>query len=175
MSHLNNHFISNHVLKINVGFLLHEAAGYNRDIDFDIPVIRLADDVDLRYLRGTLRFTRTRRGILVQGNMHAGYQAQCERCLEDTTLQLDLEIEELFVYPPTPEAEFAVGDDGALNLAPLLREETIVHVPIRVVCDADCRGLCAECGQNLNYGTCTCKEDAIDPRFIILKQLQKGD
>lgn len=174
MSHLNNHFTSNNVLKINVGFLLHASAGTSRDIDFNIPDLRL-DDVDLTYLRGTLRFTRARKGVLIQGHMIAGYHTQCERCLEDTVLQLDLEIEELYIYPPTPDAEFVVHEDGTLNLAPLLREETILHVPIRAVCDPNCLGLCPTCGQNLNFDPCACKDDTIDPRLAILKQLQVDD
>ena len=134
MTHLNNGFVSNHVLKLNVGYLLCETAGYSRDYNFDLPNVRLADDLELSYLRGALRLSRTARGILVQGDMAVGCQTECARCLESFVLQLDLKIEDLYVYPPTPGTELAVGEDGALNLAPLLREETIVHTPIGAVC-----------------------------------------
>jgi uncharacterized protein len=175
VSHLNNGFVSNHVLKINVGFLLHEPAGSRRDYEFDVPQVRVDDDVMLSYLRGKTRLTRTTRGVLVQGQLAAGYQAECARCLESIVVSLELPIEELFVHPPTPQAEFAVQEDGFLNLAPLLREEAIVHVPMNAVCRSDCKGLCPICGHNLNKSPCKCEKEAIDPRFAVLKQLHLGD
>jgi uncharacterized protein len=175
MSNLNNTPVSNHVLKVNVGFLLHQPVGYSRDMEFDIPSVAVADDVHLNYLRGPLRMTRTKQGILVQGRLQTSHQVQCSRCLEQATLQLELSVEELFIYPPTPKAEYAVHEDGVLNLAPLLREETILQMPIRVLCSADCQGLCPECGKNLNNGACSCVQDDIDPRLAVLKQLQLGD
>jgi uncharacterized protein len=176
MLNLNNTPVSNHVLKINVGFLLHQPIGYSRDMDFDIPAaVAVADDVQISNLRGSLRMTRTKRGILVQGDLQVNYQAQCTRCLEPIMLQLNLPVEELFVYPPTPKAEFVVHDDGILNLVPLLREEIILQTPIRVLCVASCRGLCPKCGENLNNNTCACEQDEIDPRFAILQHLQLGD
>ncbi len=171
MSYLNNHFVPSTVLKINVGFLLHEAAGASREIAFDVPEIRL-DDTRLDYMRGNVRLTRTARGILVQGQLLAGYKSQCVRCLKETSRQINLEIEDIFVFPPTPQAEFAVYEDGFLDLAPLLREETIVHMPIHVVCMPECRGLCPSCGTDLNTDVCACEQDNIDPRFAVLKQMQ---
>jgi uncharacterized protein len=175
VTNLNNGFVSNRVLKLNVGFLLRETAGYSRDFSLDLPHVRLADDLELSYLRGALRLSRTARGVLVQGDVAVGCQTECARCLKSFLLRLDLEIEDLYVYPPTPGAELAVGENGTLDLAPLLREETIVHTPIGAVCRPECRGLCPICGQNLNDGECECVRDATDPRLAVLRTLQEND
>lgn len=167
------HYISNRVLKINVGFLLSEGAGHSRDIEFDVPsTIRIAEDLSLDYLRGPLRMSRTSRGILVQGKLSTQFQADCTRCLEPTAIQLILPVEELFVYPPEPNAEFVVADDGILDLSPLMREEIVVNTPQHVLCRPDCAGLCLECGANLNDGPCECEQEAIDPRLAALKALK---
>src|SRR5256885_1707817 len=127
--HTRNGYVSNRVLKIQVGFLLSEGAGKSRDTEFDVPTLRVADDLMLDYLRGGLRLTRTSRGILVQGLLHTQLNGECVRCLSEISIPLDVPIEELFVYPPEPDAEFTVADDGILDLAPLIREETMLIIP----------------------------------------------
>ena len=84
-------------------------------------------------------------------------------------------MEELFATTPNPSTEFTVGEDGVLDLTPLVREEIIVSTPIAPLCKPDCAGLCPQCGQNLNLGTCNCELDDIDPRFAALLQLRKPD
>ncbi len=167
------HYISNKVLKINVGFLLSEGAGHSRDTEFDIPsTIRIADDLSLDYLRGPLRMSRTSRGILVQGTLSTRFETDCTRCLEAASIELEIPIEELFVSPPEPGAEFVVADDGILDLSPLLREEIITNTPQHVLCKPDCAGLCLDCGANLNDGPCECDQSPIDPRLMALKALK---
>jgi uncharacterized protein len=166
-------YINSRVLKLQVGFLLAEGKATSRETEFDIPsTIRVADDMMLNYLRGTLRLSRTSRGILIQGELKTSLQAECNRCLDTIDIELDLPIEEIFVYPPEPDADYTVADDGILDLAPLVREETILQTPINVLCKPDCAGLCPECGKNLNLGPCDCNVDEIDPRLSALKELK---
>ena len=171
MNEPHNGYVNNRVLKMQVGFLLNEGVGQSRDMEFEIPTLRVADDLTLDYLRGTLRMMRNSRGILVQGTLHTGFHGECARCLTDIPVTLDIPIEELFVYPPDPDAEYCLQDDGILDLAPLLREETILDTPIGALCKPDCAGLCLNCGKNLNDGPCDCERDEIDPRLAALKAL----
>jgi uncharacterized protein len=167
-------YISNRVLKIQVGFLLSDTAGKSRDTEFDVPTLRVSDDLTLDFLRGKLHLSRTSRGILVQGTLHSQIGGECVRCLNEATVPLDVHIEELFVYPPEPDAEFTVSDDGILDLAPLIREETILDMPIGILCRPECAGLCPTCGKNLNDGPCDCEREDIDPRLSALKALKES-
>ncbi len=173
MNEPHNGYINKRVLKIQVGFLLNEGVGQSRDMEFDVPRLRVADDLTLHYLRGSLRLMHNSRGILVQGTLHTSIQGECARCLSDISVELDVPIEELFVYPPQPDAEFCVADSGVLDLGPLLREETILDTPIGALCKSDCAGLCPNCGKNLNEGPCDCERNEIDPRLAALKALQE--
>jgi uncharacterized protein len=47
----------------------------------------------------------------------------------------------------------------------------IVALPMQFVCRTDCRGLCPQCGQNLNETTCNCQAPSIDPRLAVLGKL----
>jgi hypothetical protein len=70
-------YVNSRVLKFQVGFLLADGGGHSRDSELDIPTLRVADDMYLDYLRGNLRFSRTSRGILVQGTLHTSVLAEC--------------------------------------------------------------------------------------------------
>jgi uncharacterized protein len=64
-----------------------------------------------------------------------------------------------------------VGDDGWLDLGPLLREQAWVDIPMKPLCRPDCQGLCPQCGADLNHESCECDRTEIDPRLAILRDL----
>jgi uncharacterized protein len=174
-SHENTtHYVSNRVLKINVGFLLSDGPGHSRDMTFDVPTVRVSEDVTLQYLKGDLRISRTKEGLLLQGAFAGGVEDECSRCLEPVQRAIDIDMEELVAYPTPIGTEFSVSDDGILDLAPLIRAETLIEASRGVLCRPDCKGLCPECGTNLNYETCHCHDEDIDPRLAKLKQLLKS-
>jgi len=164
-------FVSARVLKINVGFLLADGPGHSHDTAFDVPVVRVAEDLDLEYLRGPLRLSRTKEGILVQGVLQLGVLDECARCLDPVTREVTIQVEELFAYPAPLDNEFSVNETGILDLAPLVRDEVLIAQSVGVLCRPDCKGLCPHCGENLNNTTCRCESDAINPRFAQLKEL----
>ena len=88
------------------------------------------------------------------------------RAGEHDFLILDTEVDEE-VMRLSPE-----GRGVEINLAALLWEEFVLALPEKVLCKADCKGLCRNCGQNLNNGACSCKSDDIDPRLEKLRALK---
>ncbi len=168
-----NTYVSNRVLKINVGFLLAAGPGANHDSVFDVPTLRVAEDLTVDYVRGPIRLSRTAAGILVQGKLEAGITGECYRCLDPVTENVTINVEELYAYPASSTSEFSVLEDAILDLAPLLRAEVMIAATNGILCREDCKGLCPECGTNLNYTTCDCSLDVIDPRLAGLKQFLK--
>lgn len=167
-----SNFVNPRILKLNVGFVLAQNVGYQRTLDLDLPRVRLEDDTELDYLRGTLRLSRNTKGVLLQGILQTTVLVDCARCLTPTNVSVEFEIEELFSSPASPDTVYSVDDAGNIDLAPLIREEAILSTPMGVLCRSDCAGLCAECGQNLNEGSCDCEEQEIDPRLAILRTLR---
>ena len=166
-----SNYVSNRVLKLNVGFLLSDGPGHNHVSTFDVPKVRVADDLDLEFLRGPIRLSRTKEGILVQGDLEIGLETECYRCVDPVKNAFTITIEELYSYPASSSSEFSIGDDAVLDLAPLLRDEALILASHGGLCRPDCKGLCIDCGANLNYESCTCADDKIDPRFAQLKEL----
>ena len=47
----------------------------------------------------------------------------------------------------------------------------LLELPTKFLCKPDCKGLCHQCGKNLNEGKCGCSARQVDPRLEILKKL----
>jgi DUF177 domain-containing protein len=168
---------SNNPLRLNIGFIIHQSIGYYRDFPFESPIIHLKPDLDLQNLIGTVRVTRTAQGLLVQGKLRAVTPAECVRCLADFVQPLEIDFTELYAFSSNSvtESGLYVPENGLLDLAPLIRDEMYLAIPISPVCKPDCKGLCPICGENLNETTCHHEEEAIDLRLNNLKELfQKG-
>ncbi len=162
-------------LRFNFGFMLEATLGTFREMELRYPTIRVSEDVTLTPLEGNFVASRTSEGIYLSGTLSSKIPIECVRCLDEINLPIQFQIDDLFYYPPhtAPAGEYVVGEDGFLDLAPLVRELSLLEVPMQPICKPDCQGLCVQCGENLNHGSCDCKDDDIDPRFTVLKQLDK--
>lgn len=165
------HYVNTRVLKLNVGHLIAVGSGHSQDTAFDVPAIRLDDDLILEYITGPIRLSRNKEGVLVQGQLQVGFESECARCLDPTAQPITIEIEELYSYPISTGIEFAISEDGSLDLVPLLHAEMLIATAHGLLCRDDCAGLCGECGANLNHAVCACDLDDIDPRLAALKTL----
>lgn len=133
-------------------------------------------------LQGELELIRTDRGILVTGKLEAWVKANCSRCLEEFELSLHLTLEEEY-FPakdllaifdslsPEEREGFVIGEDNVLDLEEAIRQHILLNFPIKPICRPDCAGLCPQCGQNLNQGSCGCSREFTDARLSPLKSL----
>src|SRR6267378_2761104 len=58
-------------------------------------------------------------------------------------------------------------------LEPVLKEQVLLSLPMKVICQSDCRGLCPTCGANLNHEECRCETHTTDPRLAPLARLKQ--
>ena len=158
--------------RINVGFIIHEEVGYSHEIPFEIEKIKL-DDLELKNLVGKVDIGRTPQGLVVQGSFEADTRLECVRCLQEFTYPLDWEFTELFAFTKksVSESELLVPEDAQLDLAPLIREYALLEIPIKPLHDPECKGLCIECGQDLNISDCGHSQDRDDSPFAKIKDL----
>jgi uncharacterized protein len=161
------------VLRPNVGFILKENVGFIRQMDFEAPLLEVADDLDVSNFRGSISLTRTPQGVYVQGRFKGNHPGECDRCLTEVSQTLTADIKQLYDFPFDPTSEFSIAETGFLDLAPLVRELMLISAPIRTLCRPDCKGLCPNCGQNWNEGPCDCDKEEINPNFAVLKDLLK--
>jgi uncharacterized protein len=65
----------------------------------------------------------------------------------------------------------AFYSDDQIDLGELIAEQLQLAMPMKPLCSEGCKGLCAQCGTNLNAGACNCSQEWTDPRLAALKAL----
>lgn len=160
-------------LRLNVGFVVAQSAGFSRDFPLELPQINIPPDLQVYNLYGSIRATRTPQGILLQADFHAEVSLECVRCLVEFQQPLHVEFTELYAFSQryVTDSGLLMPETGIIDLAPVLREYFLLEIPISPLCRPDCKGLCAICGNNLNDSTCNHDDESGDPRFSSLKKL----
>ncbi|ABK44085.1 protein of unknown function DUF177 [Magnetococcus marinus MC-1] len=118
----------------------------------------------------------------VTGTVTATVSMNCSRCLVDFERLLEGDVERWYATGVDPNngsmGELAVTDetvyleDDLFTLAPLADEELLLHLPMVPLCGEGCKGICAQCGANLNEGPCGCDDGPQDSPFAALKLLK---
>lgn len=144
------------LLRLNVGFIIHQTVGYVREFPIELPFVQLPPDLDLSDLLGSVRVTRTAQGLLVETRISASVPAECVRCLAEFPMRLDSDFTDLYAFTrnSVTESGLLLPETGKIDLAPVLREEMLLAFPISPLCRPDCKGLCPTCGENLNETIC---------------------
>lgn len=118
-----------------------------------------------------LRLEAVMEGVLVTGTVTAELAGECGRCLEPVRDELEVDLQELFLYEPDPaddELPLLVGDH--LDLAPAVRDALVLELPATPLCADDCPGLCPRCGARLADAG-EHRHDDTDPRWAALGAL----
>ncbi len=110
-------------------------------------------------------------GLLATGSVGGAWEAPCRRCLGPVQGDLKVDFQELFEASPREGESYRLHHDR-IDLEPLAREALTLDLPLAPLCSADCRGLCATCGADLNQGDCDCAVAAVDPRWAALDVLR---
>src|SRR4030095_6456230 len=158
--------------RINVGFIVHEEIGYTSEFQFDVAKA-IIEDLELRNITGFVHVGRTQQGLVVQGPFSGETTLECVRCLKDFSQPLTWEITELYAFSKDAVSELGMilPESAQIDLAPLLREYALLEVPISPIHNPDCKGLCIECGQDLNIKDCGHDQHPDESPFSELKNL----
>ena len=132
-------------------------------------------------VRAHLELTKQHSEVIVEGSLNAELEFECSRCLKKFRRVMDVSVN--VVYHPVKE----LGDDrhglkddemdmgfyqgDELDLQELIREQVMLNIEMKPLCDENCRGICSQCGTDLNTDTCSCETKKIDSRLEVLKKL----
>jgi DUF177 domain-containing protein len=130
-----------------------------------------------------VQYYRAGRELFFHGHISGGVVGHCGRCLEEYRFDFGKDFS-LVLVPKEPVADDAeLGDDDLdlsfyegdeVDLSPLVREQIILALPTRPLCQEDCKGLCPRCGVDRNLERCDCAGADGDPRFAVLRNLKVG-
>lgn len=145
------------------------------------PVIGIPEGEDLEL---DLRLEAVMEGVLISGTVRGTASGECVRCLTKVTEDVDVAVQELFVYPERVEAhqsgsggdeeaeddEEIVLQDDLAEFEPVLRDAVVTALPFQPLCRPDCPGLCSECGARLEDDP-DHHHESVDPRWSALQSM----
>lgn len=162
------------------------AAGKHFTARYD-PAELLLEDDSVRLLEPVEakgKASRKDGRVRLEGEVRTRIEKACDRCLRPVSETVAARFEIRFVPPAEAASETPVLEADDLDVEPLLgdtidfdeivREQILLGVDMRSLCRTDCRGLCLDCGADLNEGDCGCHKEDVDPRWAALKTLRQG-
>ena len=178
-------------MKLNLTDVLLEDKKFDQEVPIEIERLDYSFGSFPIMEKQNMRITAAKDGkkvLNIHGRASITVSIPCDRCLEDVQVPLELDFDERVQTggDESPAAAESVPEDAAeegsafepdyylqgyyLDVDKLLFGEALLNWPSRVLCKEDCKGLCPQCGQDLNAGPCSCKK-ATDPRWDALKDL----
>ena len=140
----------------------------------DLSDLDLTKDIDF-----DLTVTRIIREVSVSGKINFGIRSKCDRCLTEVNKDLNSEVN-LLITPRDEyfdesgdgdmDHEFYEGD--TVDISGYLRELIAITIPINFICAKECKGLCSNCGINLNNTDCSCEKNQKKSAFAVLKDIK---
>ena len=171
-------------MRFNISQIMREPSGSTRDYEVDENLNgELAPG---QRVHGEVHFLKTDRGIWVSAEMHFEMNMSCSRCLDDSKKMTQIVIEEEFFLEDDLNSYGALDTEGGssfidqdyiLDLSDTVGQHIILSEPLQFTCDTDCKGMCPQCGTNLNESMCDCNNELMDVqwgRLLKLPQSQDG-
>jgi len=145
------------------------------DLEADLEDGRLESPVNL-----SLDLDRRGGDVFIKGTAAAGAVLGCSRCLKEYSLELEAPLQLLCVVVGESDAGEEDRDNvirvspGArfVDLAGPVRSELLVLLPLKPLCDQECKGLCPRCGIDLNVSSCSCGPEGHDSRWDALNKIK---
>ncbi len=140
--------------------------------------LRLSSDVKIKAAA-----SRRRTEVHLNGKLTTSVEVNCDRCAEIVAIPVNQTFDAVFIAA-NEDAQDEVRDLAAedlsvstyegetLDLADFAREQILLALDTRILCRENCKGLCPDCGANLNEETCACRDAKIDPRWAGLAQFK---
>ncbi len=176
--------MNNETLIYSVDELLTKEVGTSEVYSFDGPV-EFEDVKAVSNISGEVTLLRIDDSINVATkNIDVEIELECQKCLDPFKVQINFPFSERQYFINRPELVEDPNDlflinkqDLSVDLTDMLRQEIILHFPPITVCSESCKGLCSQCGLQLNKKNCNCKEEKIEESankpLAILKDLIK--
>ncbi len=121
--------------------------------------------------------------IRIQGRLATSLELSCARCLEPVMQDVEREFDLLYrpqgadagrdeMSVTDAEAEISYYEGEGILLDDVVREQVLLAAPLKATCREDCKGLCPQCGTNLNQERCSCAVAQEEPRWAALKEIR---
>lgn len=127
-----------------------------------------------------LKVEKDKEVIFMEGHLKATIVLNCARCANQMDYRIDEFFSPMFIHGKEPkdlhssdlslDATYFQSDE--LDLAAVIQEQVVLATPYQPLCSPFCKGICQQCGQDLNAGSCQCDKKEVQSPFSVLKTVQ---
>jgi len=126
--------------------------------------------------------------IFIEGHLNTTFVLNCARCANEMDYRVDEFFSPVFIHGREPKdhgthtwgtsASSAHSPDATyfqsneIDLGEVLQEQIVLAAPYQPLCSPACKGICQQCGQDLNAGSCQCEKGGVKSPFSVLKTVQ---
>jgi uncharacterized protein len=156
-----------------------------KEYELDISDWAQTESGGVRFTKSLLKIWKKDPGLVaIDGILKGKVGASCGRCGSQVEKELQCEFE----YFATTREEVTIVQQEMecpeedvttlylnvpeIDLQEVLREQMILAIPLRTLCSEDCKGICSDCGADLNVEPCSCQADYSDSPFSVLSKLK---
>ncbi|MDA3733125.1 DUF177 domain-containing protein [Niameybacter massiliensis] len=147
---------------------------FDKEIQISLPNLRLLSKVTDYTARVYGTVEKSGELYTVKGEVDITLKLVCDRCMRTFDYPLHAILDDQF----STSEELLIGDEdikrvtkSSVDLSDTILESIAMAMPMKSLCKEDCKGMCLECGANLNEVTCKCDKADIDPRLEALKDI----
>ena len=126
--------------------------------------------------------TKEKEDIFFEGHLQAKLVLNCSRCAEDAPYVFNEFFYPVFTHGQDPrekdaelskdELDITYFTEDEIDVSEVVREQIELMLPLQPLCVTSCKGICSQCGQNLNIKSCACKKDDVYSPFQVLKDFK---
>ncbi|NLY43894.1 MAG: DUF177 domain-containing protein [Clostridiaceae bacterium] len=156
--------------------LKYEDAKVEFDSCLDIKEVSFAGDTYrfLEPIRVTGSIHKSGGPLQLTGRVSGVMSVNCYRCMKEVQKDFNFQLDEILVSNDSHDTE----DDEAIrfngdkiDITEVVINNILINMSMKHLCSVDCKGLCPQCGADLNVTECKCSTEVIDPRLEVLKKL----
>lgn len=119
--------------------------------------------------------------IFIEGHLNTTFVLNCARCANEMDYKVDEFFSPIFIHGKEPKdlssSELSLDttyfQSDEIDLGEVLQEQIVLATPYQPLCSPQCKGICQQCGQDLNAGSCHCEKEGVHSPFSVLKTLKR--
>jgi uncharacterized protein len=147
-------------------------------IDGDVSELKLLEPFYGKYdLK--LEIDKAHNQLVLKAFLKLNCKFSCDRCGNQYDEMLNVKFEQVYLFGVSCDDDddsdviYLPFDADKIDISKELFDYSVLALPMKKLCDNDCKGICPRCGTNLNINSCECKNDEIDPRWKPLLDIKE--
>ncbi|MEN8192576.1 MAG: DUF177 domain-containing protein [Bacteroidota bacterium] len=146
------------------------------------------DDLDLddRFvgeLKLNCKMDKSHHQIIIDCDLNFNTNLTCDRCITDFEKIYSDHFQNIYFISFEKDSDEKTEQPGIyylshhedkIDLSNDVNEIIKLSLPMKVLCNDECKGLCPNCGKNLNENECNCKTNVENPVWEELKKIKKN-